>query len=102
MQVGKKDLPCTQKREFLELRFLDLHDQIGVERLGVRGYNFSPCVGVFGIGIPAAHARVALDKHTVARLGELIGSRRKQSHTVFLFFDFTRNSNFHNFMVWVD
>src|SRR5882724_10040671 len=97
MQISKERLTAAQHLALVQLRFFDLHDEVGcaedvLDLLRDRGAGGL----VMGIIEANTRARAALNQDLMSRIDEFANSRRHQTHAVFMNFNFFGYADFHS------
>src|SRR3984957_589572 len=96
MQISKQRLTAAQQLALVQLRFLDLYDEVGgaeniLDLPGDRG------AGRLVVGVIEAYPRAcaALNEDLVSGIDEFANARRHQTHTILVNFDFFGDADFH-------
>ena len=96
VQIGEKQLPLAQHLALAGLRFLDLHDHVGL-REHIRGGCNDRRAGrdIVGIRETRTHTRAGFDQHRVAMRHGLHRCIGRHADAEFLRLDLFRASDFH-------
>ena len=97
MQVGKQDLVFAQHRTLIELRFLDLDDQVGGGEYLLRRCQHTG-TGFFILAVchADAHSCPGFDEDLVAIVRQFPYAGWRQANAKFQGFDFLWNTYLHN------
>jgi hypothetical protein len=96
MQVGVEDLAFAQLHPFGRLRFLDLHDHVGIlEDFASRGSDLRAGGDIVGIRGTDAGAGIGLDQHGMAVRDIFADRSRRQADAIFVVLDFLRATDAH-------
>ena len=96
MEVGIEDLAFAQHLALAGLRFLHLHDHVGLgENLVRRGDDLGAGLLVVGIAGANACTGLALHPHGVAATHGFTHRGGGHAHTVFMVLDFLRHADEH-------
>jgi hypothetical protein len=95
VQVGKEHLTVAEHRAFLELRFLDLHDQLRGEGL-LRAADGGAGAPIVGVREADGGRCVVLDDHLVAGGRQRCHGSRRKPDPVFVDLDFPWDPNAHD------
>ncbi len=96
MQIGEEHLIGAQARALLQLRLLDLDDQLRIaEHLGRIGGDTRPRLAVILVATADAGPRAALHEQGMAGCTQLAHRRRNEADPVLVDLDFPRYADAH-------
>ena len=97
MEVGEERLAAADQGEFLRLRLLHLHHEVGLPEHVGRAVN-ERCTrsGVGLVGEAGAGARTPLDEHGVPGASKFLSPHGQQGHAVFVPLRLPRHTDDHD------
>ena len=101
MEIGEQCLSAAQACDLHRLWFLDLHDEVGAGKGGVRvRHDCRTGRAVVVVAAADALAGALFDEHAVAALREFAHGGRHKTDTIFVVLDFRRNADPHGLTPW--